>query len=177
MMAGTVCDPGRPRLEGTDGADGDSWPDAAHDPTQPRPEPWPPPGPWHAFPGGVATGLPTKNREVVPLGKVKRQDTFLQEPQQAARSRGCSYSWFCRTGQDEKGLSHVPTSTRLPSLLSEVSEPKAHRRPPAERELPGSHLRQEVHPYIFLKPPSQLFLDLAPGDEEHFQPFQRQHGW
>ena len=40
----------------------------------------------------MVKGLHTKNREVVPLGKVKRQDTFLQEPQQAARSRGCSYS-------------------------------------------------------------------------------------
>lgn len=113
----------------------------------------------------------------MPLGKVKRQDTFLQEPQQAARSRGCSYSWFYRIRQDERGFSPVPTSTLLPFLLPEVPEPEAQSRPASERELPASHVRQEGLPSVRLKPPSQQFLDPSPMDEEHFHPFQRQHCW
>lgn len=146
MMAGTVCDPRCPRLEGTEVGKGDLWPEGLRGLIGPnskhkvQPRTWQGLGPCPCLalsPGGllahlsrwVARGLPTRNREVVPLGKVKRQDTFLQEPQQAARSRGCSYSWFCRAGQDEMGLSQVPTSTLLALLLSEVAEPKAPEGP------------------------------------------------
>lgn len=62
------------------------------------------------------------------MGKVKRQDTFLQEPQQAARSLGCSYSWFCRTGRDAMGSALGPTSTLLRSHSLLVPEPRNQRR-------------------------------------------------
>lgn len=59
---------------------------------------------------------------MVPLGKVKRQDTFLQEPQQAARSLGCSYSWFCRTGRDAMVSAPGPAYTLLiPTLCLSLS--------------------------------------------------------
>lgn len=132
VVAGALCNPGCPGLQGTEVGDGNRdqmdgrgepigysskdrcspKPSSAQDPICTQS--------WvlvSVSPRWAFRGLHTKNREVVPLGKVKRQDTFLQEPQQAARSRGCSYSWFCRTGRDG-WAQHMPTSCLPHCVLS-----------------------------------------------------------